>query len=166
MLMVSCFSIFLVIEVFVFTGSKSGLCAGFVLVHVCAGWGGFLLDQPVRGVEKETEYPQRDIMGNDGHFHSCGSMGYGNGLAWLVCGLYPAHPLYGVHGDDGGHGKVFAFAAAGICHLYAHGDCIRSGGMDIAADPCDQVHSAGAGLRGLLWCGIGGPGDFPVGAVP
>ena len=105
-------------------------------------------------------------MGNDGYFHSCGGMGYGNGLAWLVGRLYPAHTLYGVHRYDGGHGKVFAFAAAGICHLYAHGDCIRPCGMDFTADPCDSVHSAGTGLRGLLRCCIGGTGDFPVGIVP
>lgn len=105
-------------------------------------------------------------MGNDGHFHSCSGMGYGNGLAWLVCGLYPAYPLYRVHWDDGGYGKIFAAAITGVCHLYAHGDCIRSGGVDTALDPCDSVHSAGAGLRGLLRCGIGGAGDFPVGIVP
>ena len=105
-------------------------------------------------------------MGNDGHFHSCSGMGYGNGLAWLVGGLYPAYPLYRVHWDDGGHGKIFAAAITGVCHLYAHGDCIRSGGVDTALDPCDSVHSASAGLRGLLRCGIGSTGDFPVGTVP
>lgn len=105
-------------------------------------------------------------MGNDSHFHSCGGMGYGNGLAWLVGGLYPAHPLYRFHRHDGGHGKVFAFAAAGICHLYAHGNCIRFGGMDTAFDPCDSVYPAGVGLRGMLRRGVGGTGDLPVGIVP